>query len=75
MPKDYADTNTPLDEWDWVKCYVKTRIDWLSTHPQLSHTVDRLGSIQPLIDANNWKLDLPIVLVTKGFTVTEYNIG
>jgi hypothetical protein len=76
MPKFYDGTETPLNQWDWTKTYIQKRLEWLSNSSNhlLQHTVDRLQSIQPLVAANNWKLDLPIFLSTKGYTITEADL-
>lgn len=51
-------------EKEWIKAYVRTRRDWLSTHsnPALHSTVYRMDAFQRLVDLNLWGLELPLVV-------------
>jgi chitosanase len=53
-----------LGEKSWVQAYVKTRHNWLATHPRsdLRKTAYRMESFQRLIDQGYWGLELPLVV-------------
>ena len=53
-----------LGEQAWLSAYVRTRHDWLTTHPRtdLRLTVYRTDALQRLIDQNFWGLELPLVV-------------
>jgi hypothetical protein len=77
MPTKYEGTDTPLNQWDFTKIYIQTRMNWLATSSNtlLHRTVDRLQSVQAIVDSNNWKLETPIHLPTKGYTITDADLG
>ncbi len=53
-----------LGEHEWVQRYVRTRRDWLATHPNplLRQTVYRMDAFQRLIAQDAWGLPLPLVV-------------
>lgn len=53
-----------LGEHEWIQRYVRTRRDWLGTHPNalLRATVYRMDAFQRLIDLEAWGLPLPLVV-------------
>jgi len=59
-----------IGEVQWMSDYVETRRQWLATYPNplLHKTVYRMDAFRQIINANNWKLGLPIVV--RGLTIT-----
>jgi chitosanase len=53
-----------LGEHEWIQRYVRTRRDWLATHPNalLRQTVYRMDAFQRLIAQEAWGLALPLVV-------------
>lgn len=53
-----------VGEHEWIQRYVRTRRDWLATHPNalLRQTVYRMDAFQRLIDQDAWGLPLPLVV-------------
>lgn len=53
-----------LGEKKWIKAYVDTRHNWLSTHPRsdLRKTAYRMESFLRLIEQGYWGLELPLVV-------------
>lgn len=53
-----------LGEPEWIQRYVRTRRDWLATHPNalLRQTVYRMDAFQRLIAQDAWGLALPLVV-------------
>ena len=76
VPKFYQDTQNPLNEWDWVRSYLNTRYKWLATNPNtaLNPTADRVQSLIDIEKSDNWKLNLPLTLSTKGITITDSDV-
>lgn len=77
VEEHYPGTTQDLNQWDVIRSYMKARRDWLATnkHEELHKTVDRMDSLIPIEKSGNWKLELPITLVTKGYTITEKDIA
>jgi hypothetical protein len=77
IEEHYSGTQIDLNQWDLIRDYMRARREWLASHSDktLNKTVDRLDSLIPLEKAGNWKLDLPILLVTKGITLTESDLN
>jgi chitosanase len=59
-----AGTVKNLGERAWIAAYVKTRRQWLGSHPRkdLRPAVYRMEAFQRLIDLNLWGLELPLVV-------------
>jgi chitosanase len=55
---------TTLGEQGWISGYIKTRHEWLATHPRadLRSTVYRMDAMQRLVDQGYWGLPLPLVV-------------
>ena len=53
-----------VGEHEWLRRYVRTRREWLGTHPNalLRATVYRMDAFQRLIDLEAWALPLPLVV-------------
>ena len=53
-----------VGEHEWVQRYVRTRREWLATHPNplLRQTVYRMDAFQRLITQDAWDLPLPLVV-------------
>ena len=53
-----------LGEHEWVQRYVRTRREWLATHPNalLRQTVYRMDAFQRLMAQDAWGLPLPLVV-------------
>jgi chitosanase len=51
-------------EHAWIQRYVRTRREWLATHPNalLRQTVYRMDAFQRLVDLDAWALPLPLVV-------------
>ena len=54
----------PGGEHEWIRRYVRTRREWLATHPNalLRQTVYRMDAFQRLIALDAWELPLPLVV-------------
>jgi hypothetical protein len=72
----YPNTQQDLNQWDLIREYLKARRDWLanSSNKNLHKTVDRVDSLIHLEQIGNWKLDLPLELVTKGYVLDERDV-
>ena len=72
----YPNTQQDLNQWDLIREYLKARRDWLANNPNknLHKTVDRVDSLIHLEQIGNWKLDLPLELVTKGYVLDERDV-
>lgn len=59
-----AGTLADLGEAAWVRAYLQTRRAWLANHSItiLNRTVYRMDSLLALVDAENWNLDLPLIV-------------
>lgn len=59
-----AGTPADVGEHEWVQRYVRSRRDWLATHPNplLHAAVYRMDAFQRLIDQDAWALPLPLVV-------------
>lgn len=53
-----------VGEHEWIQRYVRTRREWLATHPNalLRQTVYRMDAFQRLIALDAWSLPLPLVV-------------
>jgi chitosanase len=53
-----------VGEHEWVQRYVRTRREWLASHPNplLRQTVYRMDAFQRLIEQEAWGLPLPLVV-------------
>lgn len=65
--RDRTHAAGPLDkvgEHEWVRRYVRTRREWLATHPNplLRQTVYRMDAFLRLIETDAWGLPLPLVV-------------
>ncbi len=76
VQEHYPNTQQDLNQWDLVREYLKARRDWLANNPNpvLHKTVDRVDSLIHLEQIGNWKLDLPLELVTKGYVLDERDV-
>lgn len=72
----YPNTQQDLNQWDLIREYLKARRDWLANNPNkaLHPTVDRVDSLMHLEKIGNWKLDLPLELVTKDYVLDETDV-
>ena len=61
---DSHDSLKNLGEQAWFDRYVTERREWLANHANhlLRRTVYRMGSFRTLMEADNWKLDLPFTV-------------
>lgn len=59
----------------WLKAYVETRRNWLTTHKRadLRPTVYRMDTFQRLIDQGYWGLELPLVVRGKEISMASLN--
>lgn len=53
-----------IGERAWIAAYVNERRSWLSRHSNalLQHTVYRMEEFEKLIETENWRLDLPLIV-------------
>jgi len=63
-----------LNQWEWVRQYVAARKIWLSSRTTTVGTVYRMNVIQSFIDANNWKLGLPLNVFSQRYIITEQDV-
>ena len=63
-----------LNQWDWVRTYIETRKNWLASRPVTAHTVYRMQALEGIVQANNWKLDLPLHISSQNYTITEKDV-
>jgi chitosanase len=64
-----------VGEHEWIQRYVRTRREWLATHPNalLRQTVYRMDAFQRLIALEAWSLALP--LVVRGQEISVATLG
>jgi chitosanase len=70
-----AGTLQQLGEHEWIHRYVRTRREWLATHPNalLRQTVYRMDAFLRLIALDAWGLPLPLVVRGQEISVASLN--